>query len=166
MEKPTIPNSVFIAPTATVIGNITLGENVSVYYGAAMRAESEPIFVDDNTNIQDCCVFHTDEGFPIRVGTGCTIGHGAIVHGCIIGNNTLIGMGAIVLNGAVIGDNCIIGAGALVPQGTIVPDGSLMIGFPAKVKRSLTEDEIAGNCRSAEIYRKECAEYKKYEESR
>ena len=111
------------------------------------------------SNIQDNGVLHTDAGFPSRSGRGCTIGHGAILHGCTIGDNTLVGMGAIVLNGAKIGRDCIIGAGALVPQGMEIPDGSLAFGSPAKVRRALTEEEVRSNRAAAEFYCREAAEY-------
>lgn len=163
LKKAIVPASAFVAPTARVVGDVTLGENVSVYYSAVIRAEVEPIRVGSGTNVQDCCVFHSDEGFPVNVGENCTIGHGAIIHGCTIGNNTLIGMGAIVLNGVVIGDNCIVGAGALVTGGTVIPDGSMALGSPAKVKRELTEAEIQGNRESALGYQEECKLYKAYE---
>ena len=124
-----------------------------------LRSESETIEIGEDTNIQDNCVLHTDTGFPMTIGRGCTIGHAAILHGCTIGDNTLIGMGAIVLNGAKIGQNCIIGAGALVPQGMEIPDGSLAFGSPAKVRRALTEEEIAANRATAAFYCREAAEY-------
>ena len=162
-KTPHIAPTAFVAHNATVAGDVTLGEQVSVFFGAVLRAEHDTITVGDGTNVQDCCVFHCDEGYPVSVGKNCTIGHGAIIHGCTIGDNTLIGMGAIVLNGAKIGDNCIIGAGALVTGGTVIPDGSLVVGSPAKVKRPVTEAEIESNRASAAGYRTEGAEYKEWE---
>ena len=105
-------------------------------------------------------MLHIERGIPVHVGSGCTIGHSAIVHSCTVGDNTLVGMGAIILNGAVVGKNCIIGAGALIPQNAVIPDGSLVVGMPGKVRRSVTEEEIATNRASAQMYMEEAAEYK------
>ena len=157
--KPVIHESAFVAENATVRGSVTIGPEAGIYFGAVLRAETAPITVGEGANIQDNCVLHTDAGFPIRIGRGCTIGHGAILHGCTIGDNTLVGMGAIVLNGAKIGRDCIIGAGALVPQGMEIPDGSLAFGSPAKVRRALTEEEVRSNRAAAEFYCREAAEY-------
>lgn len=142
----------FVAPDAVVIGRVSLRSEASVWYGAVLRGDNEPIIVEPRTNIQEHTVIHTDPGYPVTIGEGCTIGHRAIIHGCTIGRNTLIGMGAIVLNGAVIGDNCLIGAGALIPEGKTIPDGSLVIGTPGKVVRALDEAAIDGLRRSAERY--------------
>lgn len=150
---PTLPEGfAFIAPSAEVIGKVTLGEYASVWYGAVLRGDNEMIAVGARSNIQDLCVLHTDPGLPLTIGAGATIGHRAILHGCTIGANTLIGMGAIVLNGAVIEDNCLIGAGSLVPEGRTIPAGHLALGSPARVIRPLTEAEIAGLARSAATY--------------
>lgn len=129
--------TVYIAPTATVVGDVTLGENVNIWYGAVLRGDSGAISVGEGTNIQDGCVLHE----KTTIGSYCTIGHGAIVHGCTVGDRCLIGMGAIVLNGAVLGDDCIVGAGALVTGKTNAPAGSLLLGSPAKVVRELTQEE-------------------------
>ncbi len=129
--------TVYIAPTATVVGDVTLGENVNIWYGAVLRGDSGAIFVGEGTNIQDGCVLHE----KTTIGSYCTIGHGAIVHGCTVGDRCLIGMGAIILNGAVLGDACIVGAGALVTGKTNAPAGSLLLGSPAKVVRELTQEE-------------------------
>ena len=160
LKKPVIDPSAFVAPNATVRGNVTVGEHCSVFFGAVIRAERDAIQIGEGTNIQDNCVLHVDEGFPMTVGRGCTVGHGAILHGCTVGDNSLIGMGAVVLNGAVIGKNCIIGAGALVPQNAVIPDGSLAVGCPTKVRRAVTEEDIAANRRSAAFYVEEGREYK------
>ena len=160
IEKTKLPQAAFVAENATVRGHVTAGPGSSIYFGAVIRSESEETIIGPDTNIQDNCVLHTDAGFPIRIGRGCTIGHGAILHGCTIGDNTLVGMGAIVLNGAVVGSNCIIGAGALIPQHAVIPDGSLVLGIPARVRRSVTEEEIASNRASAAMYREEAAAYK------
>ena len=140
--------NVLICDGAKVSGDVTLGKGVSVWYNAVIRGDDGAITVGEGTNVQDGAVLHEET----RVGAGCTIGHGAIVHGCTIGDNVLIGMGAIVLNGARIGDNCIVGAGALVTGKMDAPAGSMILGSPAKVVRPLTEEEIAGNRRSAQGY--------------
>ena len=160
LKKPVVDPSAFGAPNATVMGDVTLAAGSSVFFGAMIRAESAPITVGPETNIQDNCVLHVDEGFPISLGRGVTVGHGAILHGCTVGDNSLIGMGAIVLNGAVIGRNCIVGAGALVPQNAVIPDSSLVLGCPAKVRRETTPDDLADNARAAATYVAESREYK------
>ena len=149
-------DGVYIADNATVCGDVELGKDVSVWYGAVVRGDDEKITIGERTNIQDNCVLHCDEGYPLSVGSGVTVGHGAILHGCSIDDGTLIGMGSVVLNGAKIGKNCLVGAGALVTGKMDAPDGSMIIGSPAKVKRALTEDEIKDNAHSAEFY-VECA---------
>jgi carbonic anhydrase/acetyltransferase-like protein (isoleucine patch superfamily) len=156
-----IDEAAFIAQNATVAGNVTVERGGSVYFGAVIRTESEPIVVGEESNIQDNCVLHADPGFPVTVGRGCTVGHGAILHGCTVGDNTLIGMGAIVLNGAKIGKDCLVGAGALVTQGAVIPDGSLVLGSPAGVKRALTPAEIDHNRYSAALYLAESAAYER-----
>jgi len=151
--SPTLPDGFhWIAPTADVIGNIIIGEGVGIWFGSVLRGDNEPISIGKNTNVQENCVMHTDPGFPVRIGEGCTIGHKAMLHGCVIGNNSLIGMGATVLNGAVIGENCLIGAGALIPEGKSIPDNSLVVGMPGKVIRELDENAINGLKASADHY--------------
>ncbi|WP_107676360.1 gamma carbonic anhydrase family protein [Agrobacterium sp. LAD9] len=142
----------WVADTAVVIGDVSLGEGVGIWFGAVVRGDNTPISVGRRTNIQENCVIHSDPGYPAAIGEGCTIGHGAIVHGCTIGNNTLIGMGATVLNGAVIGNNCVIGAGALVREKEQIPDNSLVVGSPAKIIRQVDEKGEAMLRRSAEGY--------------
>ncbi len=159
MKRPKLDKSVFVAPNAVVIGDVTAGENCSIWFGAVVRAERAEIFIGKNTNIQDNVVIHVDEGHPVRIGDGVTIGHGAIVHGCRVGDNSLIGMGAIILNGACIGRNCIVGAGALVTQNTIIPDNSLVIGSPAGIKRQVTPREAADNVKNALHYVEESKLY-------
>ena len=153
------PLGAFVAGNATVRGGVTVGKGSSIFFGAVVRSELVPITIGEDTNIQDNCILHTDAGFPLTVGSGCTIGHGAILHGCTVGDNTLIGMGTTVLNGAVIGRDCIVGAGSLVPQGMVIPDGSMAFGSPAKIRRPLTEEEIAYNRGTAALYCREAAEY-------
>ncbi|MEM8878488.1 MAG: gamma carbonic anhydrase family protein [Pseudomonadota bacterium] len=146
------PQRLWVAPDAHVIGDVTLGEDVGIWFGSVLRGDNDPLVVGARSNIQEGTMMHTDEGFPLSVGEDCTIGHHAIVHGCTIGDCSLVGMGATILNGAVIGDNCLIGANALVTEGKQIPDGSLVIGAPAKVVRELSAEEIAGLKKSAEGY--------------
>ena len=140
--------NVYIAPNATVVGDVVLGENVNIWYGAVLRGDHGTILVGDNTNIQDNAVLHDQT----VVGKGCTIGHGAIVHGCTIGDNCTIGMGAIVLSGAILGDNCLVGAGAVVTGKTNAPAGSLLLGSPAKIVKQLTEEQIQESLENAAHY--------------
>ena len=140
--------AVYIAPNATVVGDVTLGENVTIWYGAVLRGDHGAIVVGDGSNIQDNCVLHEHT----VIGKNCTVGHGAIVHGCTIGDNTVVGMGSIVLTGAVIGENCVIGAGALVTGKMVAPAGSVLLGNPAKVVKEATPEMIAGNAKSARDY--------------
>ena len=143
-----IPESAYIAPSATVAGDVTMGEDCSVYFNASIRGDVYPIKMGDRCNVQDNCVLHG----KVEMGDGVSVGHGAIVHSCKIGNNVLVGMGAIVMSGAEIGDNCIIGAGSLVTGRTVIPPMSLVMGSPAKVVRQMTEKDIAMVERNCEIY--------------
>ena len=150
---PIVPTGFYwVADTATVIGDVALEENVSIWFGAILRGDNERIHIGRGSNVQDLCVLHTDPGFPLAIGTNCTIGHRAILHGCTIGDGSLVGMGATVLNGARIGANCLIGANALITEGTNVPDGSLVVGAPGKVVRALSGPEFPRLQRSAEHY--------------
>ena len=142
----------YIARNATVVGTVHMGADSSLWYQAVARGDHDSITIGEGTNVQDGCIIHADEGFPVTIGDYVTIGHAAIIHGCEIGDGALIGMGAIVLNGAKIGKNAIIGAGALVTQGTVIPDGMLAIGSPAKVKRPVSENEVAQNRKGAVEY--------------
>ncbi len=130
----------WIAPNAAVLGKVLLHDDASIWFGAILRGDTETITIGARTNVQDLCVIHTDKGFPATIGEDCTIGHRAILHGCSIGGNSLVGMGAVVLNGAVIGRNCLIGAGALVTERKVIPDNSLVLGAPGKVTRTLQAD--------------------------
>ncbi|MCY0147010.1 gamma carbonic anhydrase family protein [Hoeflea sp. G2-23] len=137
-KQPVLPEGFyFIAENAQVIGNVNVGEGAGIWFGAVLRGDNESITVGTGSNVQENCVLHTDMGFPLQIGAGCTIGHSAILHGCTIGDNSLVGMGATVLNGARIGKNCLIGAGALVTEGKEIPDNSLVVGAPARVVRTL-----------------------------
>lgn len=142
-------NEVWIAPNAHVIGNVRIGRDVGIWFGAVLRGDNELLDIGERTNIQEGALLHTDPGYPLVVGPGVTIGHHAIVHGCTIGDNSLIGMGATLLNGVKIGANSLVGAGALVTEGKEFPDGSLIVGAPAKAVRALDEAAIAGLRKSA-----------------
>ena len=137
-----------IAPNAVVVGDVTLGKDVNIWYSAVLRGDTGAISIGEGTNIQDCCVVHEQT----QVGAYCTVGHGAILHGCTVGDGCLIGMGAIVLNGAVLGDRCLVGAGALVTGKMNAPAGSLLLGNPAKLVRSLTTEELADMSADAQSY--------------
>ncbi len=152
MKQPNIDNSALVLPGAVVVGDVELGPEATVWYHAVVRGDEAPIKIGARTNIQDCAVVHVDVGVGVTIGEGVTVGHNAILHGCEIGDNTLVGMGAIVLNGAKIGKNCIVGAGALVTQNTVVPDGSMVLGSPARIKRALTEAEMEQTAKNAAIY--------------
>lgn len=141
---PVCDADTWVAPDANVIGNVVLEAGASVWFGATLRGDNEEIRIGAGSNVQENSVFHTDRGFPLVIGTNCTIGHKVMLHGCTIGNNSLIGMGATVLNGAKIGDNCLIGAGALITEGKEIPDGSLVMGAPGKVVRQLDAAAIKG----------------------
>lgn len=151
--KPVIPPaSTLIFPGAVVVGDVTLGEDCSIWYNAVLRADEDAITVGDGTNIQDNAVLHVTAGLPLTIGQGVTVGHGAILHSCAIGDHSLIGMGATVLDGAVIGEGCLVAAGAVVTPRTVIPDGSMVMGAPAKVKRPLTEEEKADIRHNAQVY--------------
>ncbi len=154
--SPELPDDgeYWIAASADVIGRVRLLAGASVWFGAVLRGDNEWITVGQGSNVQDGCVLHTDPGAPLTIGTNCTIGHKAILHGCEIGDNSLIGMGAIVLNHAKIGRNCLIGAGAFIPEGKTIPDNSLVVGQPGKIIRVLDEEAAAKLTLSAEGYQK------------
>ncbi|MBG6182890.1 carbonic anhydrase/acetyltransferase-like protein (isoleucine patch superfamily) [Arthrobacter sp. CAN_A214] len=143
-KTPRISDSAFVAPTASIIGDVVLEPGSSAFYGVSVRADTSPIRIGEGSNLQDNVVVHADPGFPATIGRGVSVGHTAVVHGCTIEDECLIGMSATVMNGAVIGKNSLVAAGALVLEGTIVPPRSLVAGVPAKVRRELTDDEVAG----------------------
>ena len=150
--KPVIHETAFVADNATVRGNVNIGEGAGIYFGAVLRAETDPITIGPGTNIQDNCVLHGDAGCNVVVGQYVTVGHGAVLHGCTVEDNCLIGMNAVVLDHAVIGAGSIVGAGAVVAAGTIVPPKSLVVGVPGKVKKTLTDEDVAGSIANAESY--------------
>jgi carbonic anhydrase/acetyltransferase-like protein (isoleucine patch superfamily) len=160
-RKPEFRGDYWIAPNATVIGSVVLENNASVWWNAVVRADNDVITIGENSNVQDGAVLHTDPGVKLTLGRGVTIGHQCMIHGCTVGDDTLIGIKAIVMNHAVIGKNCIIGAGALVPEGKVIPDGSLVIGVPGKVARTLTLEDIARVKWNADAY---VANLKRYRE--
>ena len=137
--SPQLAEGVWVAPNASVIGEVSLGENASVWFGVVIRCDNEPITIGKDTNIQDNSVLHSDPGMPLTIGEGVTVGHKAMLHGCTVGDNSLIGIGATVLNGAVIGKNCIVGAHALITEGKVIPDNSLVVGSPGRVMKTLGE---------------------------
>lgn len=153
-QAPKTPASgrFWVAPGAHVIGRVEIGEDVGIWFGVTIRGDNECITLGARTNIQENTMIHTDWGFPVSIGEGCTIGHGAIIHGCSIGDNSLVGMGATILNGARIGRNCLVGANALVTEGKEFPDNSLIVGAPAKAIRTLDDDSVAKLRLSAENY--------------
>lgn len=160
MKTPSIHPTAFVAKNATVMGDVRLGAGSSVFFGAVLRGDRAPIIVGEDTNIQDNCVVHQEYDLPVEIGSRVTVGHGAILHGCTIGDETLIGMGAIVLNGAKIGRRCLIGAGALVTQNTVIPDGSLVIGSPARVKGPLDPATVDSILKAAADYKREAETYR------
>ncbi len=156
---PQIDPTAWVAPDANVIGNVRMAEMSSVWFGCTIRGDNEIISIGAGSNVQENSVFHTDPGCPLTIGVNCTIGHKVMLHGCTIGDNSLVGMGATVLNGAKIGKNCLIGAGALITENKVIPDGSLVMGAPGKVVRMLDEAAIAGLTKSAEHYQENAARF-------
>lgn len=151
---PELPNDdeYWIAPTAAVMGRVILKKNASIWWGCTVRGDNDPIVIGENSNIQDGSVLHTDMGAPLVIGANVTVGHQAMLHGCEIGDGSLIGIGAVVLNGAKIGKNCLIGAKALIPEGKVIPDNSLVIGAPGKVVREVSEAQLETLTHSAAGY--------------
>jgi carbonic anhydrase/acetyltransferase-like protein (isoleucine patch superfamily) len=159
---PTIAPTAFIAPNAWVIGAVSIGERSSVFFNAVVRGDIQSITIGNETNLQEHVLVHTSHGMsPVIIGNHVTIGHRAIIHGCSVGNNTLVGMGATLLDDAVIGENCIIGAHTLITKGTVIPPGSMVVGTPGKVLRPLTEAELASLSTSAQHYVELASEYRK-----
>ena len=159
-KSPRVPESVFLAENAVVIGDVTLGEKVNVWYGAVIRGDENSIRIEEGSNVQDNATLHVGHAYPIKLGKNVTVGHNAVVHGCVVGDDTLIGMGAVILNGAVIGKGCIIGAGAVVKENAVIPDHSLCVGVPAKIVRTLDENAGEGNRKNAAVYRALADDYR------
>jgi carbonic anhydrase/acetyltransferase-like protein (isoleucine patch superfamily) len=159
-KTPKIDASAWVADTATIIGNVRLAENVSVWWNSVLRADNDLIEVGSGSNIQDGSVLHTDPGLALIVGRGVTVGHMVMLHGCTIGDDTLVGIGAIVLNRAVVGRGCLIGAGALIPEGKVIPDGSVVMGSPGKIVREVTADDLARIRLAASHYIDHIREYR------
>jgi carbonic anhydrase/acetyltransferase-like protein (isoleucine patch superfamily) len=151
----------FIAPTAAVVGTVVLEPESSVWFGAVVRGDNEPITIGARSNVQDGAVLHTDPGYPLVIGAGVTVGHQAMLHGCTIGAGSLVGIQAIVLNGAVVGRECIVGAGALIPEGRTIPDRSLVVGSPARVVREVTDAEAARIREGIEVYVRKALAYRR-----
>ncbi|MBA98344.1 MAG: gamma carbonic anhydrase family protein [Sulfitobacter sp.] len=158
--RPDVDPDAWVAPDANVIGNVVLEAGTSVWFGATLRGDNERIHVGKGSNVQENSVFHTDPGCPLTIGENCTIGHKVMLHGCTIGDNSLVGMGATVLNGAKIGKNCLIGAGALITENKVIPDGSLVMGAPGKVVRDLDAAAIAGLTASARHYQENARRFR------
>jgi len=149
----------FIAPTASIIGSVTFGDQVSVWFSAVVRADNETIDLGDNVNVQDGAVLHADPGFPLRLARDVTVGHLAMLHGSTIGENTLVGINAVILNGCTIGKNCIIGANAFLPEGKVIPDNSMVLGSPGKIVRQISDEEATNLRRIASGYVARSARY-------
>lgn len=160
--KPILKNAsnCFIAENATVIGKVTIMDNVSIWFNAVIRGDDDTIKIGANSNIQDCVVLHVDEGSPLEIGENVTVGHGAILHGCTVGNNCLIGMHATILNGAHIGNNCIIGAGALITQKMQIPNNSVVLGAPGEIIRNTNKQDIEHILSAAKLYAEKGTRYK------
>lgn len=159
-KVPQLVEGGFIADNARIIGDVRLGRGVSIWYNVVLRGDNDPITIGENSNIQDGTILHTDEGVPLTIGRDVTVGHKAMLHGCTIGDESLIGIGAIVLNRAVIGRNCLVGANTLIPEGKTYPDGVLILGSPGKVVRVLTEEEKENLRQSARHYVQNGARYR------
>jgi carbonic anhydrase/acetyltransferase-like protein (isoleucine patch superfamily) len=161
-KAPQLAASAWIANNATIIGDVRLAENVSIWWNAVLRGDNDPITIGANTNIQDGSILHADEGVPLTIGANVTAGHLVMLHGCTIGDGSLIGIKSVILNKAVIGKNCLIGANSLIPEGKIIPDRSLVMGSPGKVIRELTDDEVARLILSATQYVSNAQRYRQH----
>lgn len=159
-HRPEIAEDAWVAPGAHLIGKVTLASKASVWFGCTLRGDNEMLTIGEGSNVQENCVFHTDMGFPLTIGRNVTIGHKAMLHGCTIGDNSLIGMGAMVMNGAVVGKKCLIGAGAMITEGKVIPDCSLVMGAPGKVVRALDAETIAKLEKSALSYQRNAERFR------
>ena len=151
-KQPQLGENSWVAPNATVIGDVHLGANASIWWNATLRGDNDPIHIGANSNIQDGSVLHTDEGIPLHIGANVTVGHLVMLHGCTIGDGSLIGIGSVILNRAVIGKNCIVGANTLIPEGKVFPDRVLIVGSPGKVVRELSDEDVTRLQHSAAHY--------------
>jgi carbonic anhydrase/acetyltransferase-like protein (isoleucine patch superfamily) len=158
-RAPEVADSAWVAPGAVLAGAVTLLDDASVWYNAVLRAEHEPIVIGAGSNLQDTVVCHVDRGFPLTVGSGVSVGHGAVLHGCTIGDDVLVGMSATVMNGAIVGSGSLLAAGTVVLEGAVIPPGSLVAGVPGKVRRELSEEEQAGIRANADAYRHHVTEH-------
>ena len=158
-KTPQVAASAYVAAEATLIGAVSVGERATILAGAVARADNEPITIDDESNVQEGAVLHADPGFPLRIGRRVTVGHMAMLHGCMVGDGTLIGIKSVILNGTVIGKNCLIGANTLIAEGKTIPDGSMVLGSPGKVVRKLSPEEILRIHETSEHY---VANFKRY----
>lgn len=159
-KRPQLGSNVWIAPNATVIGDIRLADNASVWWNAVLRGDNDPIHIGANTNIQDGSVLHTDEGIPMHIGADVTVGHLVMLHGCTVGDGSLVGIGSVILNRAVIGKSCIVGANTLIPEGKVFPDRVLIVGSPGKVIRELSDEEVLRLRKSAAHYVNNASRYR------
>jgi carbonic anhydrase/acetyltransferase-like protein (isoleucine patch superfamily) len=159
-QQPLLDKDTWVSPSAQVMGRVHLEAGCNVWFGAVLRADNEPMHIGAGSNVQDGAVLHSDPGFPLNVGENVTVGHQAMLHGCNIGEGSLIGIGAVVLNGARIGKHCLVAAGALVTEGRSFPDGTLIVGSPAVAKRQLSREQISGLLDSARIYRENALRYR------
>ena len=160
-KTPQLGENAWIAPNATVTGDIRLGKSASIWFNATLRGDNDPIHIGDNTNIQDGSVLHTDEGVPMHIGNDVTVGHLVMLHGCTVGDGSLIGIGSVILNRVVIGKGCIVGANTLIPEGKVFPDRVLIVGSPGKVVRELTDADVANLKKSAAHYVDNAARYQR-----
>lgn len=151
-KAPQVAESAWVAPNATLAGSVEVGPGASIWYGAVLRADNEPITIGARSNVQDNCAFHVDKGKPVVLGEDVSVGHGAVIHGATVEDGVLVGMGAIIMNGAVVGAGSLVAAGALISEGVVIPPRSLVAGVPGKVRRELSDDEVAGLVANAGIY--------------
>ncbi len=158
-KTPSVDSSCFVAPSADLIGDVQMAANSSVWFNCVLRADNEPIIIGENSNVQDGSVLHVDPGCPIRIAANVTVGHKVMLHGCSVGENSLIGMNAVVLNNAKIGKNCVIGANALVTENMEIPDGSMVLGSPAKVVKELSDEQVERLKHGAAHYVKNSKKY-------
>jgi len=157
---PTLGENAWVAHNATVVGDVSLGADCSIWFGAILRGDNDPIWIGQGSNIQDGAILHTDDGVPLHIGEHVSIGHMAMLHGCTVGEGTLIGINAVVLNRAVVGKHCLIGANTLIPEGKVIPDRSLVVGTPGRIIRELTDEEIARHLAGARHYVENAALYR------